>query len=274
MDSVAKTSLLTAAMRAVESKRSESEGRLFVDPYAETLAGEEGFAILKKAIEAAGDQPAIAIRTKYIDDRFTNFLNEGGRQIVMLASGMDTRAYRMNFPAGTVIFELDRQEVLDYKQAKLSSAKIHCERKALGVDLREDWQQKLTQAGFKKGERTLWSVEGLLMYLDESEVMTLMNRINSLATVSDVMLFDVLSTTLLQVPHMQNQLKFLADMGAPWRFSTNDPEGFMKNLGWKATLSQAGDVAPNRWPFPTAPLHIPNIPRGYYVEARKFSDER
>ena len=270
MDSVAKTSLLTAAMRAVETKRSESEGRLFVDAYAELLAGEEGATLLKKAIEAAGDQPAIAIRTKYIDEKFTNFVNEGGRQIVMLAAGMDTRAYRMNFPSGTTLFELDRKEVLDYKKAKLQNAKLHCDRKALAVDLREDWQQPLLQAGFKKGERTLWCIEGLLMYLEEAQVITLMNRINSLASSNDVMLFDVLSKTLLEVPHMQAQLKFLADMGAPWKFGTNDPVLFMKNLGWSASLSQAGDVAPTRWPFPTAPLHIPNIPRGYYVEARKI----
>lgn len=269
MDSVAKTSLLTAAMRAVESKRSESEGRLFVDPYAGLLAGDEGAELLKKAIAAAGEQPAIAIRTKYIDDRFVNFVNEGGRQIVMLAAGMDTRAYRMNFPAGTTLFELDRKEVLDYKQAKLRDAKLNCDRKALAVDLREDWQQQLIQAGFKKGERTLWCVEGLLMYLDESQVTTLMNKINSLAVIGDVMLFDILSKTLLEVPQMQNQLKFLAGMGAPWKFGTNDPVAFMQSLGWTASLSQAADVAPDRWPFPAAPLHIPNIPRGYYVEARK-----
>jgi methyltransferase (TIGR00027 family) len=269
MDSVAKTSLLTAAMRAVETHRSDAEGRLFVDPYASLLAGQEGKALLKQAIEASGDQPAIAIRTKYIDDRFTHFINEGGRQIVMLAAGMDTRAYRMDFPEGVVIYELDQKSVLQYKEEKLKEAKLNCERKSLAVDLREDWQNQLLQAGFKEGERTLWSVEGLLMYLEELEVAALIKRMNSLASANDVMVFDILSRALLEVPHMQKQLKFLSDMGAPWKFSTNDPIGFLQYFGWKASLSQAADVAPDRWPFPVAPLHIPNVPRGYYVEAIK-----
>lgn len=269
MDSVAKTSLLTAAMRAIESSRNDSEGRLFLDPYASLLAGDEGKDLLKKAIAAAGDQPAIAIRTKYIDDRFTYFLKSGGLQIVMLASGMDTRAYRMPNIESAYLFELDRKEVLDYKQEKLKGIKPFCKRIAVPVDLRDDWTAQLLKAGFKKGLKTLWCLEGLLMYLNESEVISLMHKINSISIENDVMLFDILSQTLLDVTHMKNQLKFLTDIGAPWKFATNDPVQFMKNLGWKASLSQAGDVAPDRWPFPTAPLNIPNIPRGYYVEAIK-----
>ena len=266
MDAVAKTSLLTAAMRAVETKR---EDRLFNDPYAELLAGAEGAELLRRAIAESGDQPAIAIRTRYIDDRFNAALKEGVRQIVMLAAGMDTRAFRLDFPAGSRLFELDRNEVFDYKHAKLANVPARCERKAIAVDLREEWPSQLIQAGFRKGESTLWMIEGLLMYLEEPQVMKLFQRINGLASSRDLMLFDILSRTLLEAPHMEKQLKFLASIGAPWHFGTNDPVGFMKNFGWQATLSQAGEVAPTRWPFPAAPLHIPNIPRGYYVESRR-----
>lgn len=270
MDSIAKTSLLTAAMRAVETNRSEAEGRLFTDPYAELLAGNEGKDILQRAIAASGDQPAIAIRTAYMDHKFTQALNQGARQVVMLASGMDTRAYRMNFPEGTKLFELDRKEVLDYKQSKLGDAKPNCQRIAIPVDLSTDWTQLLLKAGFKKGIRTLWMIEGLLMYLEEAQVMQLFARINSLSSFSDFMLFDILSQALLEAPYMANQLNFLKSIGAPWKFGTNDPVAMMHRLGWEATPSQAGDVAPTRWPFPAVPLHIPNVPRGYFIEAHKM----
>lgn len=271
MDGVAKTSLLVAAMRALETKRSDSEGRLFSDPYAELLAGAEGASLLEKAIAESGDQPAIAVRTYYIDQKIAAALNEGVRQIVILAAGMDSRAYRLNFPEGTRIFELDQKEVLNYKQEKLGNAQAHCERKTLAVDLREEWQEQLLQAGLNTGERTLWLVEGLLMYLDEAQVTTLLNRINTLASSKDIMLFDILTRTLLEAPHMQKQLKFLESLGAPWKFGVNEPEEFMKKFGWHAVVSQAGEVAPARWPFPTVPRSVPNVPRGFYVEARKFS---
>lgn len=270
MDSIAKTSLLTAAMRAAESRRTEKEGRLFNDPYADLLAGHEGTELREKAIAESGDQPAIAIRTAYMDQKITAAVNDGVRQIVMLAAGMDTRAYRLAFPAETTVFELDRPEVLNYKKEKLAQAQPHCERKAIAVDLRENWQQKLVQAGFQQGERTLWLVEGLLMYLEESQVVTLINRINSLASSRDIMLCDILSQTLLESPYMKKQLDFLENIGAGWKFGTNDPIEFMKKLGWQTELSQAADVAPDRWPFPSAPLHIPNIPRGYYAKAHKI----
>jgi methyltransferase (TIGR00027 family) len=94
LNPVAMTSLLVAAMRAAETNRSETEGRLFSDPYAELLAGSEGMELRLKAIEAVGDQPAIAIRTAFIDEKINKALNLNFRQIVILASGMDSRAYR------------------------------------------------------------------------------------------------------------------------------------------------------------------------------------
>lgn len=270
MDSIAKTSLLTAAMRAVETNRSDSEGRLFSDPYAELLAGDEGRDILQKAIAASGEQPAIAIRTAYMDRKFTQALHQGARQVVMLASGMDTRAYRLEFPEGTRLYELDRKEVLDYKQGKLVNTKAQCQRTAIPVDLATDWTPLLLQAGFRKGIRTLWMVEGLLMYLDESQVMALFAKINSLSSFGDFMLFDILSQTLLKAPHMEKQLQFLKSIGAPWKFGTDEPVEMMRALGWGATPSQAADVAPTRWPFPSAPLNIPKVPRGFFIEAQKM----
>lgn len=270
MDGIGKTSLLVAAMRAVESKRPDIASRLFTDPFAENLAGPEGFALLNKAIEASGDQPAIAIRTRYMDDRIKEALSKGYRQIVMLAAGMDARAYRLEFPAGTKLFEVDRKEVLNYKQEKLGDAKPLCERHTIATDLRQEWKNLLVNAGFKPKEKTIWMTEGLLMYLDEADVHTVIEKINQLASKGDILLFDILSRTLLEAPFMKNQLAFLASIGAPWLFGSNDPAAFMRSFGWQATLTQNGEVAPDRWPFPVIPLSVSNVPRGFYVEATKL----
>ena len=269
MDSIAKTSLLTAAMRAAESKRSEREGRLFVDPFAELLAGAEGAWLLRRALEESGEQPAIAVRTKFIDEKILGAVKDGMRQIVMLAAGMDTRAFRLSFPKETKIFELDRSEVLAYKQMKLAGYRPNCEQIFLGLDLREAWQNELVAKGFRPGERTLWLVEGLVMYLEESQVLELLGRINTLAIPKDMLLCDILSRTLLEAPYMEKQLGFLKSIGASWKFGVNEPEDFMRKVGWNAVATQPGEYAPTRWPFPTAPRHVPNVPRSFYVEAEK-----
>lgn len=270
MNGVAMTSLLVAAMRAAETNRSDSEGRLFSDPFAEALAGDEGMKLRQRAIDVVGDQPAIAVRTAFMDEKFNKAINEGARQIVIVAAGMDSRAYRLNFPEGTKVFELDQPEVLKYKSDKLSGAKPHCQHKTIEVDLREEWPKKLMEAGFNPGARTLWSVEGLLMYLSEEEVITLIKRINTLASTNDVMLFDIFTRDLLEAPYMEKQLEFLAKLGAPWKFGTNDPESFMKKLGWSVSMIQPGEYSPERWPFPVAPRHVPNIPRSFFIEAHKI----
>lgn len=271
LNPVGKTALLVAAMRANESKRTEAEGRLFTDPFAEKLAGEEGFAILKDAIAAAGDQPAIAIRTRYIDDRIKAATDSGIRQIVILAAGMDSRAFRLDFPAGTKLFELDRSEVLKYKHHILENAQPKCSRIALDVNLTSDpWEKKLVEHGMNPKERTLWLVEGLVMYIKEEEVINLFKKITSLSAKDSIFLSDVLSRTLLEAPYMKGQLQFLEKLGAPWYFGVNEPEQFFEKLGWKCTAVQAAEVAPHRWPFPLVPRHIPNVPRGFYVEGKKI----
>jgi methyltransferase (TIGR00027 family) len=202
--------------------------------------------------------------------RIQHFVSEGVRQIVILAAGMDTRSFWLNLPKETVVFELDRREVFDYKNKKLGSVKPICVRQTLPVDLCEEWQEQLKQVGFKLKKRTLWLIEGLLMYLEEPQVNGLFDRLNSLASPKDVMLFDILTNTLLEAPCMQKQLDFLASIDAPWRFGTNDPENFIEGFVWRARSTQPGEFAPMRWPFPTAPRSVLNVPRGFYIEALKY----
>lgn len=269
-DAVAKTSLLVAAVRAAETKRSEKEGRLFTDPFAEALAGSEGFSMLEQVRQELGEQASIPLRTRYFDERIIRGLGQGIKQLAILAAGMDTRAYRLAFPAGAKVFELDRPEVLSYKQAKLGDTLPQCKRHALEVDLREEWQSQLVQAGMNPTERTLWLVEGLLVYLDEAAVVTLFEKINSLSVSDSILLFDVLGRTLLDAPQMAKHLQFSERLGAPWRFGLDEPEKFMEAFGWEASATEPVEVEPTRWHFPNVPRHVPNVPRIFFVEARKL----
>jgi methyltransferase (TIGR00027 family) len=109
----------------------------------------------------------ITVRTRYFDDFFTAATDAGVRQAVILASGLDTRAYRLRWPAGTVVYEIDQPQVIDFKTRTLAalSAAPTADRRAVGIDLREDWPLALRQRGFDVNQPTAWSAEGLLLFL-------------------------------------------------------------------------------------------------------------
>lgn len=108
-----------------------------------------------------------AVRTHYFDRYFADAVAAGIRQVVILAAGLDLRAYRLDWPAGTTIYEIDQPEVLEYKSATLgrSGVSASAERREVPADLRQDWPAALRGAGFDPEQPTAWLVEGLLMYL-------------------------------------------------------------------------------------------------------------
>jgi len=108
-----------------------------------------------------------AVRTRYFDEYFSNAVNAGIRQVVILAAGLDSRAYRLSWPADAVVYEIDQPKVLEYKTGILQShgAVASAERRTVPVDLRDDWPAALTAAGFDRTRPTAWLAEGLLPYL-------------------------------------------------------------------------------------------------------------
>ena len=146
--SLGATAYWTAAVRALESERAD---RLFSDPWAKALAGEVGAAWM------AGRTPEsvvpIVLRTRFFDDFLLRIAeNEGARQVVMLAAGLDTRAYRLAWPAGMCFYELDQENVLGYKAHVLgiAGAKPAGERKSIAVDLTGSWQAALLKSGLTR----------------------------------------------------------------------------------------------------------------------------
>ena len=124
-----------------------------------------------------------AVRTHFFDQFFTEASAAGIRQIVILASGLDSRAYRLQWPAGTRIFEIDQPKVLEYKAHKLAEHGVvpAAERFEVAVDLRVDWPAALKAAGFDPAQPTAWLAEGLLMYLPADAQDRLFENIGALS---------------------------------------------------------------------------------------------
>ena len=183
---VGATATAVAASRALANRAG-----LIDDAWAEPLVravGMEHFQELLDAPETSDDVQrmvhGMAIRTRYFDD----FLRETShvtdiRQTVILASGLDARGYRLPWPAGTVVFEVDQPGVIDFKVAALQSlgARPTAEIRNVGVDLREDWPAALAAQGFDPGRPTAWIAEGLLIYLPPDAQDRLFDHITALS---------------------------------------------------------------------------------------------
>ena len=178
-ESVGATALSVAAARAVETATVDP---LIRDEFAYLLVSSAGrpWARLASDLEWIGDDEhgrrahrvAInyqAVRTHFFDTYFTEATGTiaGIRQVVILAAGLDSRAFRLAWPAGTTVYEIDQPQVVNYKTATLESAGASptANRRTVPVDLREDWPAALTAAGFDPSQPTAWLAEGLLPYL-------------------------------------------------------------------------------------------------------------
>jgi methyltransferase (TIGR00027 family) len=267
---VADTGLLVAAMRAEETGRV---GRLFSDPFADALCGARGRALLADYRRALGpvSPPIIEVRTRHYDEALHDAGAAGARQFVILAAGRDARAYRIGWPAGSTVFEVDQPAVIAAKDDLLVDEKPLCRRVSVGCDLADDWPAQLRAGGFSAALPTVWLVEGLLQYLHEAAVLTLFDRIDALSAAGSTALYDVVGTVLLNSPFMAATREFMADLGAPWTFGTDEPAGLVEALGWSARLADIAERGDRwgRWPGSAPPLEVAGVPRGYLVTAAK-----
>jgi methyltransferase (TIGR00027 family) len=174
--SVGATATAVAAQRAMASQGPDP---LLDDPWADPLVRAVGTDTLIKLIDGErgnNDDPLlnrqavnqqITVRTRYFDDFFLQATASGISQAVILASGLDTRAYRLPWPAGTVVYEIDQPEVIEFKTRTLAGlgAEPTAQRRTVAIDLRDDWPSALLAAGLDTRQPTAWSAEGLLVYL-------------------------------------------------------------------------------------------------------------
>ncbi|TDY05082.1 LOW QUALITY PROTEIN: methyltransferase (TIGR00027 family) [Mycolicibacterium litorale] len=195
--SVGSTAVMVAASRAAETER---DAPLIRDPYARLLVTGAGTGIwesvldadfVEKVAEVDTEAAAIfehmngyqAVRTHFFDAFFTAASAAGIRQIVILASGLDSRAYRLAWPSGTTVYEIDQPKVLEYKAATLAEHGVEpaATRREVPMDLRYDWPAALRAAGFDPAQPTAWLAEGLLMYLPADAQDRLFEQITELS---------------------------------------------------------------------------------------------
>ncbi|MFE0461274.1 SAM-dependent methyltransferase [Kitasatospora sp. NPDC058965] len=183
-EGVGRTAIGVARVRALESARPD---RLFDDPYAAAFVRADGPPDPAPRPEPTPARIAMArhliVRTRFFDDYLLAAARGGCTQVVLPAAGLDTRAYRLDWPAGTRVFELDLPEVLAFKERVLAEqgAEPTAGRTALAVDLREEWTGALTAAGFDPARPTVWLAEGLLVYLGSDEVAALLTAVTALS---------------------------------------------------------------------------------------------
>jgi methyltransferase (TIGR00027 family) len=226
----------------MESRR---EHALFHDPLAAAFAAAGGLS-LQPASAASGpgerDEAvrrrwgavafSIVIRTRFLDDLLAEAVGAGCRQVVLLGAGMDSRAYRLEWPPGVRLFELDTAEPLGFKESVLRGERAvpRCERLPVVVDLREDWPAALAAAGHDPALPTAWIAEGLLIYLPQDDVQRLLERVGGLSAPG--------SRMGLTLGGRQTLERFAQDRGTAadlWvSVMPEDPVGWLAGLGWDA----------------------------------------
>ena len=267
--SLGATAYWTAGVRARESRR---EDRLFNDPWAAALAGELGETWIAQHSEEA--TLPLVVRTRYFDDFLLRVSSQKcARNVVILAAGLDTRAFRINWPPGARVFELDQPFVLHHKESVLrfSEAQPTCERRTIHSDLTQPWKDALLESGFDPNESSVWLLEGLLFYLPNDAVAHILDSVSALAAPGSWLGCDIINGSVLSSPYTKAWIDMQARSGAPWIGFLDDPESFLAGRGWSASLTQAGQQDANygRWTLPILPVKMPNMPHYWFVTAKK-----
>lgn len=280
-ESVGATALAVAASRAVETAGPDP---LIRDEFAAVLVSSAGPAWARLADARMawldGDEHGKrihrvgcdyqAVRTHYFDEFFGTATASGIRQVVILAAGLDSRAYRLQWPIGTAVYEIDQPKVLEYKAEILSSYGAHpsATRHAVAVDLRDDWPAVLAAAGFDPARPTAWLAEGLLAYLPSDAQDRLFEMCTALSAPGSQLAVEAFNMKLngneqrwnrmrdrlgldvnvggltYQEPHRSDPAQWLADHG--WQVQSVDNHQEMARRGRPVPQDLIGEAITSR----------------------------
>ncbi|WP_297155431.1 SAM-dependent methyltransferase [Thermogemmatispora sp.] len=228
---------MTAAVRAHESQRPD---RLFNDPWAASLAGAEGERRFRQLEDAGG---SIIVRTRFFDEFLQSTVNQWSiRQLVMPACGLDTRAFRLSWPADTILFELDQPDLLRYKEDILQAQHVQprCQRRLVAVDLTTaSWPTHLLEAGYDPSLPSVWLVEGLLFYLPNKAILQLLGLISRLSSPQSWLAFDAIHGAMTSSPFTQQRMERVTRLGVPWIGTIDDPVALLASFGWQASVTSS-----------------------------------
>jgi methyltransferase (TIGR00027 family) len=251
---VGKTALGVAMVRAHESQR---EDRLFDDRYAQAFldAAPTAFDVEQRAAAAAsvGDMAScgaafwahVVIRTRFFDDYLLGATAGGIQQVVLLAAGLDTRAFRLAWPASVRLYELDLPAVLEFKERILTDrdAVPRCRRRSIAVDLREDFTGPLTRAGLSTDEPAAWLVEGLLIYLTAGEAARLLTRVGDLSAAGSMVALEVDALGIDPLRAKAERSPEMAPYTKLWKGGLPDVAGWLTEHGWRPEMHDRATVS-------------------------------
>jgi methyltransferase (TIGR00027 family) len=300
-ESVGATALGIAAARAADT---ESDDPLINDPFARVFLDRVGDGVWNwygapelpaAVVEAEPDMPQrmqglvsyFATRTKFFDTSFLDATNAGIRQAVILAAGLDARSWRLPWPDGTTVYELDQHRVLDFKASTLKEhgAEPTCNRVGVAVDLRQDWPEALQQAGFDPSAPSAWSVEGLLMYLPAAAQQLLFDRLQGLTAAGSRIAVEALAPDFADPgafakrrERMQRVQALMAEADPQrevprtdelWYFENREDVGdWLRRHGWQVDVTPSVELMDRYGRKPAADLEDDG-PRNLFVSAQR-----
>lgn len=253
--SVGLTALGVAAGRAVETGRGPDA--LLHDPWAERfIARAQPPAPMPttpdEAASAGEAWTAIAhfmgVRSRFFDEYFTAATDAGVDQVVLLAAGLDARAYRLSWPSACHLYEVDQPKVLEFKDTVLdeAGATAGCTRHAVATDLREDWAGALQQAGFDPSRPTAWLAEGLLPYLPAVAEEQLIDRVDELSAPGSRIAVEAIRDMTAVVNHAMFDRdfdKFGVDVRDLWNDEPRQPiDDRLRAHGWGVDIESVREA--------------------------------
>ncbi|MEV0946773.1 class I SAM-dependent methyltransferase [Rhodococcus sp. NPDC049939] len=273
VDSVGLTALGVATFRALESSEPDA---LIRDDFASwfvAAAGEHHFTELladSSSLQGIPFAGFMGVRTKFFDDFFLSAAASGVRQAVILAAGLDARAYRLDWPPDTTVFEIDQPKVLEFKGKVLAEheARPKADRRPVAVDLRDDWPAALEAAGFDPTKPVAWSAEGLLPFLPGTAHDALFSRIDELSPPGSRVAIDSFtdSSTLQRFSAMPDKFfgtNPFGDLDVSELFYADeraDPPGWLSEHGWSVQGATSLELADKYdRPFPELPEEFDDL---------------
>ncbi|GAA4608001.1 class I SAM-dependent methyltransferase [Actinoallomurus liliacearum] len=285
-EGVGLTALMVAAARAIETHRHDTLAQdVYAEHFVRAAGASAGWPVRPQQVPDGEVDPLwgrlgryFGLRTRVFDDFVLRRTGEGARQVVLLGAGLDTRAYRLDWPPGCRIFEIDQKGVLAFKDRVLDGlgAVPKTQRTTIAADLRHDWTRALTDAGFDPAAPTVWFAEGLLLYLPPAAERALIAAVDALSAAGSALAYEIKlspeSTAVRESPIYSVAKRTGIDLIALFdREPRPDSATDLATRGWRTSVHTAFDfthrygrgplpepgrpdaLAANRWVFATRP---------------------
>jgi methyltransferase (TIGR00027 family) len=283
---VGRTALMVAAARAIETHREDPLAQdFYAEHFVRAARVSAGWPVRPEDVPDGDANPLwgrlgryFGLRTRVFDDFLRRAARTGTRQIVLLGAGLDTRAFRLDWPPGCVLFQIDRSPVLDFKRTVLADvgAVANAPCRSIAADLRDDeWPGALAESGFDVSAPSAWLAEGLLLYLPAGAETRLMATVDRMAAPGSVLAYEVklgLEAAAVRDNPVYTTAKQQIDVDLLALFDEQprpDSVGDLTGRGWSATShspfeftrlhrrgpepERADALAANRWVFAGKP---------------------